>query len=154
MNFTTDYLHGIYEDPVKYRKLVLATARKIRALKKKINFEAIAFTGTSGAAMAYPVSVATGIPLICVRKDAEGTHSNRLVEGSSNIDVTSYIIVDDFITTGTTIKTIISKIEDDSSWSSPNPPSCVGIVLYSSSICGVGGNYRIDIPIHHVKFKD
>ena len=67
------YLHTIYE-PNRFKKTVDNTIKAINSLNKEKKINAIAFTGTSGAALAYPVSYATGIPLLCVRKSTKDNH--------------------------------------------------------------------------------
>lgn len=119
------YLREVFQ-PDKLEITSKRVARKIRNLQKKLKFDAIAFRGASGAGIAYCVSMPTGIPLIYVRK--EKSHGND-IEGPGH-DVRSYIILDDFIDTGKTIKVILNKL------SKPRPtavdmPECVGICLYS-----------------------
>ena len=113
MKFTNAYMPEVYNSPKKYAALVHRVAKKIQALQKKLGFDALAFTGTSGAAIAYPVSVITGIPLICVRKTTRGSHCNMVVEGPSDKDIKKYLIVDDFIQSGNTIRKIIKKIKNN-----------------------------------------
>lgn len=126
MNFRTSYMECVYNDPEKYAKLIKKVAKKVRELQESLGFHAIAFRGTSGAAMAYPVSAATGIPLICVRKD--DSHHGGMTEGSDNIDVKKYLIIDDFIGLGRTMDAIIKAIDDRRG---RKVVKCVGILLYN-----------------------
>ena len=130
MRFTTSYLDKVYTSPDKYAALVKEASKTVKRLQKKLNFDAIAFRGTSGAAMAYPISVATGIPLICVRKVKERSHG-RPVEGSHKFEVKSYLIVDDFIESGNTIDKIIDAINHEIPWFEGADVPCVGILLYA-----------------------
>lgn len=118
----TDYLYDIYNVDVFAKLLTKATA-KIRILHKKLKFDAIAFTGTSGAALAYPISAKLKLPLICVRKGK--SHSRYPVEGCMNAK--KYIIIDDFIAYGNTIRKIKSAVKKYCTES-----VLVGIVLYDS----------------------
>jgi adenine/guanine phosphoribosyltransferase-like PRPP-binding protein len=97
-------------------------AKALRLFRKKNPFDAIAFRGNSGAAIAYPLSFKLQIPLICVRKGP--SHSPFKVEGCSNAK--TYVIVDDFIESGNTIKRIRKAINTDYR----SEPKLVGILLY------------------------
>jgi len=103
----TDYLHNVYNLKEFKKKLKLLTAM-IKEYREKEPFDSIAFCGTSGAAFAYPLSLRLNIPLIHVRKEGIKTHATSKVEG--NIGCKSYIIVDDLISTGATIRYIKDMI--------------------------------------------
>lgn len=75
--------------------------------KHRGEFDCIAFRGMSGALLAAPVASALGKNLILVRKD-EKRHSMYRVEGVRS--KTRYIIVDDFVSTGDTVRAIIEAI--------------------------------------------
>lgn len=111
--------------------------KKIREFKKKNDFDAIAFTGTSGAGLAYVLSYKLKIPLICVRKK-DRSHYTKRIEGAylSN----RFLIVDDFISSGNTMKRIISSINEEYPLSKP-----VGIFLYSEFASS--DPYWRDIPV-------
>ena len=136
MRFTTSYLDSIFESPLEYKRLIDRIADQMVALKKKNSFSGMAFRGQSGAALAYPLSARLNIPLICVRKTREISHGLN-VEGSSR-NIRRYIIIDDFIENGNTIKAIIKAIAKEEQWRSPGKPNtkCVGIVLYTVAQCG------------------
>lgn len=139
----TVYLEKVYHVD-RYQKLIKRLIKKIQAFKKKIPFDAIAFTGTSGAAAAYAVSYELKIPLICVRKK-DNNHCGLPIEGA--VTAKSYIILDDFIDQGKTIKKIISTIKKcrKNNKSPDNNP--VGIILYND--CGGYKNW-LGIPIVRV----
>ena len=103
------YLHKVYE-PKQFKKTVDETIKVVVALNKKKKINAIAFTGTSGAALAYPVSYATGIPLLCVRKSTKDNHYRAKLEGYTRPK--NYIIIDDCVCTGTTIKKMVKAIKE------------------------------------------
>jgi orotate phosphoribosyltransferase len=120
-------------NPKRLKKVVARAAKKIKKLQKTLKFDAIAFRGQSGAGIAYPVSMVTGIPLIHVRKETcKGTHGQP-VEGP-NYRVKRYVILDDFIGQGTTVNTIIKKIDRQCRQDDLDPMTCVGILLYDN--CG------------------
>lgn len=89
-----------------------------------LNFDAIAFTGLSGALLASAVALRMKKLLYCVRKYGENRHSTHEVEGP--IGILRYIIIDDFIQTGATIRRIISQVRQHSD----NQARLVGIWLY------------------------
>jgi len=108
---TTKYLEQIY-NPKKFKITITKMVKEITKLNKTSKINAIAFTGTSGAAIAYPVSYITGIPLLCVRKSTRDNHSRMKLEGFTTPK--NYVIVDDFIASGRTIKNIRRAIQKES----------------------------------------
>lgn len=74
----------------------------------KDSFDAIAFRGMSGAIPAGILSIMLEKPLILVRKSRNDNHAGCLVEGDSAAK--TYIIVDDFICSGETIKAIVKGV--------------------------------------------
>lgn len=134
----TDYLQEIYSVKT-FTKLVNRAARKIKNNSSKYPFDAIAFRGTSGAALAYPLSFLLNVPLICCRKCK--SHCYYKVEGCLN--ARNYIIVDDFIETGKTIDNIIRNIKRYSLSGS----KLSAIYLYNKNV-GVS-SYK-DYPLVHI----
>lgn len=126
---TTDYMCDIF-DTDAYTKVINNTRAALDKIAKHTPFEAIAFRGMSGAALAYPLSYLMDIPLLCVRKKKNSCHSIYKVEGYTGAG--SYIIIDDFIETGNTVNKIIKHI---SKHSLATP---VGIYLYNNSSCCAG----------------
>lgn len=105
--------------------LKLAIERTTEFLRIKTEeFDAIAFRGMSGALVAPSVAAALGKNLLMIRK--EQSHSDMNVEGFYGI-TQRYVIVDDFISSGETCRTIIAKVKrfDKSN-------ICIGIVLYNN----------------------
>jgi adenine/guanine phosphoribosyltransferase-like PRPP-binding protein len=84
---------------------------KAKAILKKYKFDAIAFRGMSGALVAAPLALAIKKTLIMVRKpeDEKARHSTRAVEGDRGAQ--SFVIVDDFVSSGTTMKTMLRAIK-------------------------------------------
>lgn len=102
----TDYLRCIY-DRKRYSHIFQRSAQALEELDKILPFDAIAFRGTSGAALAYPLALSLSKHLLCVRKEASHYPLGK-VEGPKK--VASYIIVDDFIDTGHTVNQIIREV--------------------------------------------
>ena len=126
----TTYMGQVY-NPVEFEETVnksIATADK---LKEQFGFDTIAFSGMSGAAMAYILAHWMDMPLLCVRRKEDGSHRrsllpNQLLEG--NFGVRKYLIVDDFIDTGSTVNYIIESIAREIPTA-----KCVSMLMYAGS---------------------
>lgn len=131
----TDYLHKVYT-PKAFNLAVKRTIALVKSLQKQFKFTAIAFTGSSGAAVAFPVAYATKLNLIHVRKTGDRSHWNR--ENDSNVEgvlgARNYIIIDDFISSGNTIRRIICDVNKSYHQNDYVAPKCVAIVLYSNNL--------------------
>jgi adenine/guanine phosphoribosyltransferase-like PRPP-binding protein len=124
----TDYLASVYHLD-RFQETVDRTIHAAERMMKLHPFDAIAFTGTSGAALAFILSHWMNVPLICVRKTNDGSHYPGymgLLEGFTGTK--RYMIVDDFISSGRTI----DKIRDEIAKKLPQA-QCIGIVLYARS---------------------
>ena len=118
------YLEQIFI-PKKLASTSKRVAKKLLKLQKTLQFDAIAFRGNSGAGIAYPVSMLTGIPLICVRK-GEKSHGQKVEAAQRSIY--RYVVLDDFISDGGTLESIIKTIR----LVTDNETRCVGVALYDS----------------------
>jgi orotate phosphoribosyltransferase len=96
----------------------------------KLEFDAIAFRGMSGALRAPLLAIKLKKSLIMVRKSRKNNHSGRYVEG--NYGAKTYIIVDDLMCTGMTAKMIVRRIKE----AMPDA-KCVG--FYTAQY---GGSFR------------
>lgn len=121
----TDYLYAI--DTKVGIKLVENACDKLSTIK----FNAIAFTGMSGALIAPAVAFKLNRGLILIRKGRlSQCHSRLRVEGDINCN--SYIILDDFIATGDTIKRIAKYVNECNGARPGRPrPKLVGIYEYA-----------------------
>lgn len=120
LNCASSYLHSAL-DPEKVKTTVKETIRMIK--QSKIEFDSIAFRGMSGALIAPMVAMALGKPVSMVRKREHNSHCGLMVEGCD--DPATYIIVDDMISSGETMKLIVKAMGDRHT-----RPECVGIFLY------------------------
>ena len=118
----SSYLKNTF-NPELFKKTVNSTVERVKQLQKELQFNALAFTGQSGASIAYPVGFLTGLMLICVRR--EGSSHGYFVEQSNNCR--RYLIIDDFVCSGATIDSILRKLE------SFTDLTCVGIFCYYNS---------------------
>ena len=123
------YMSSEYlRDPLcgkKLRKIAKAISRSVK--KSGLEFDSIAFRGMSGALLAPTVASLLEKPLLLVRKGKTSRHSKRSVEGYIGKGC-SYIIIDDFIFSGETVKEIQQEINDEC-----DDTECVGIFLYNYS---------------------
>lgn len=117
-------------------------SRRFVVLRKELNFDAIAFTGSSGCAIAFHLAVQHKIPLIYVRKPDEKSHGDR-IECNSSVDIQRYLIVDDFVFSGDTITSIvitIQKLVPPQHRSPDEPyqsaPKCVGVLCFDHITLG------------------
>jgi adenine/guanine phosphoribosyltransferase-like PRPP-binding protein len=118
------YMHELIRTP-ELRKLVARTVRFLTSKKMAVKynipkFDAIAFTGNSGAIYAPPVALALNKPMILVRKSEVSSHSSRDVEGLKSAK--TYIILDDIVSSGATVRRVVNLVH---LW---NRAECVGIV--------------------------
>ena len=137
------YLRRIFR-PRQLKKTVNKVGKKIAELKEcGMKIDSVAFSGNSGAGIAYPLSFKTGIPLICVRK-GERSHGSKVE--SVNAEIESYIIVDDCIASGRTVNHILDDIEF---WVSEKI-KCVGIILYDDDCENIRWANPGNIPIFRI----
>lgn len=73
------------------------------------DFETVVFRGTSGALIAPCVADRMRKHLTVIRKHQEHAHTSRTTEGWIR-ETTRYIIVDDFISEGETVRTIVEAM--------------------------------------------
>lgn len=90
-----------------------------------LDFNAIAFRGISGALVAPILAFTMKKHIIAVRKVADGTHSAAFVEGVLSFN-TKYLIVDDFSSSGETVRAIRNSI-----FSVEPRAVCVGLYFYT-----------------------
>jgi orotate phosphoribosyltransferase-like protein len=140
----TQYLKDVYHIGF-FNKKIKRCERVLKEFGKKNKFDTILFTGNSGAAFAYPLSISLKKHLLCLRKGK--SHFGPGFEG--NFSINKYIIVDDFIESGITIDRLLNKTSKKFKES-----SCVGILLYCDKNRGKGSYYNyyykkvdINIPI-------
>ena len=127
----SSYLRDVF-DTRRFPQRIDQAAKSIKQWEKTNEFDSIAFTGISGAALAFPLSVKLGKPLLCVRKPGSNTHSKHDVEG--NYATKRFIIVDDFCDSGETIARIIDTIYDEVGEAQRRVDiKCVGIYLYAGA---------------------
>lgn len=121
VSLKTAYLQSL--DPTLLKQEIAMTVKSIGKLK----FASIAFRGVSGSLVAPAVAVRLKKGLIVVRKDTSSQHSCYLVEGHRLIGPQKYIIIDDFPSSGQTVKEIVNEIKERHNAAA----KCVGVYWYS-----------------------
>jgi orotate phosphoribosyltransferase-like protein len=132
--------------PVPFKKRFADLQKKFVVLRRQLNFDAIAFTGSSGCASGFILASRNEIPIIYIRKSGEKTHGSSIECNAGHVDIKSYLIVDDFIESGKTVKRIATRINNECKRQFTNSPICVGVLLFTYG----SGTIRInktDVPI-------
>ena len=118
-------------DSAEFAERMKLASIRFRALKKELKFDAIAFCGSSGCAVAFTLAAKYKIPLIYVRKTYEKCHSRSKVEcNNKNVQVKKYLIVDDFVDTGGTVDYIVSTITKYAKAACAYPAEPVGVLCF------------------------
>lgn len=112
-------MYGIpYNRPDQLESVV----RYVCQVLERVEFDTIVFRGFSGAIVGPIVALRMGKPWVLVRKNQDASHSCNRIEGSVG---SAYVIIDDFIERGTTIREIVGAVYE------LYPHSrCVGAVLH------------------------
>jgi orotate phosphoribosyltransferase-like protein len=109
----SNYIHASWlEHSIQQEKLRVILPRARRILRK-YQFDSIAFRGVSGALTAPILAYMLRKNLLAVRKEPNEdgwSHSTGMVEGDAN--ARRYIIVDDFVSSGKTIRKIFERLRE------------------------------------------
>lgn len=117
-----------HETAFTRRRRKAAVSRIVKALKKYPKNVGLAFTGLSGTIVGTFAADRTGRQFAIVRKPGEESHGDT-IEGYT---LNKYVIIDDFIETGSTILRIMRQLEKYK-LIDQRTPECVGILLYTKS---------------------
>lgn len=117
----TDYL----SEGLDFRLRQKAIKKVCKHLSKFPRNVGLVFTGLSGMLIGISVADKTKRPFAVVRKKQDNSHSCSKIEGHH---FNKYIIIDDFIDTGTSIKRIIKEMNSHNFDS-----RCIGIILYANA---------------------
>lgn len=129
-----DYLVGL-TSAEKRAEIVNDAVRKLSGAE----FDSIAFIGLSGALLAPTLAYVMKKELIALRKSDENSHSFHTIEGFAKSQ--RYIVVDDFMCSGATVRGVIQRMEKFAPQA-----KLVGLYMYSdehfySSANGDMGRY-------------
>ena len=139
----THYLQCIY-DKAKFKLTREKTLEVVKQLVVDLPIDSLAFTGYSGAAMAYWLAAQLDLNLVCVRKENENSHyisnmknyynkdERTLVEG--DVSGKNYLIIDDFITTGMTAEHVLREIKHLNTIDGiKSKLECKGLVMFAAN---------------------
>lgn len=115
--------------PNDFRELVDLSAKKLAAIHKSFPFVALAGIGHSGVPLMAALSYKIGVPMIAVRRKSNETQHDYTGEWNGYYSGGPYLVVDDLISSGATLRRIISAI-DKLKDSYSQPPSLLGCLLY------------------------
>lgn len=149
------YYHQATLDPEQQHRRVL-DAKK---LVKDLEFDAIAMQGLSGYTIGMPLAYLMRKMPVAVRKPIEIdrnqatyntglSHSSFLVEGGT--ETCKYVIVDDQISSGRTVKRMLKAMAEHRPGS-----ECVGVLLYADY--GYNEQYhskQLGVPIYCLLQRD
>ncbi len=112
--------------------------RIVSAIKKSgVSFNAVACRGVSGLVIAPIIAHYFNKPLVVVRKPGElsqdNCHGFEQIEVSSSKILQYYIIIDDLVSSGETIGTIVDDIKT-SDQDIIKQANCAGVFLYESQV--------------------
>ena len=116
-------------NPDSFRDVMLNGGKIVKQLQKELKFDAVAFSGSSGCAIAFYVASKYRIPLIYVRKTGERAHGS-IVECNYQGDIRKYLIVDDFVSSGATVEHINKTIKTHALKMRTECPVPVGIFAF------------------------
>jgi len=135
------------------RNKVLNKCRRV--LKEFDDFDTIAFSGNSGSLMSFPLAHRLNKEIMVVRKprETESAYSCLMVEGIIPFN-RRIIIIDDFVSTGKTIRYIVNTIKEEDKKSNNGITTCefVGILLYNQEFSCTSDCIN-DLDIDIVNFK-
>jgi orotate phosphoribosyltransferase len=137
-----------------FQQRISSAVEEIKKLIKQHEIDAIAFTGSSGSALAFNIASRINIGLLYIRKEKESRNSTTTVECNTHTEIRNYLIVDDFICMGETVRRIARSIEEVAISKNTCIPKCKGIYLYDDedpykefSVCGN------TVPVFALKFR-
>jgi len=140
-DISSSYLDSIF-DRKKSRLTIKGMVQLIKL--SEVKFDTIVFRGMSGALIAPIIAHQLRKRITLCRKDSDDSHSGHgFAEGYKEIK--RYVIIDDFINEGHTVRSILKTINVIES-----NAECVGIFLYRSNR---GHNFEGNIPVYSLDFN-
>lgn len=116
--------------PLELVSTITKSGIAIKKLQSQLKFDAVAFCGSSGAAIAFHLGIKYKIPLIYVRKKNEECHGRPVECNETHNQINRYLVVDDFIDSGKTIQHIVDSIKKYARATNAYPAKPVGIFCY------------------------
>ena len=97
-------------------------------IKEKVKFDSIAVMGVSGLVIGSILSYKLGSNLCVVRKTTRTHSENKVESGIKSIE--SYLIIDDIMDSGKTVRSIIKEIRKANNIAGSK--RCIGGIFYNS----------------------
>lgn len=125
------YATGYSQEKVRNKAKFAASA--IAKLAQEVNADCVIVHGNSGVSCGFAALMYHNFNLVLLRKDNDNSHGSP-IEGPNEHCIRRYIILDDFISSGETVRRVRRKVHELAAQRSGgmHPPECVGIVLYGS----------------------
>jgi len=127
---TPKYDHSGYLYSVIEREYIAQAVPKAVEQLSHYDFDAIACRGVSGLLIAPILAYLMHKTLIVVRKSTADTHANQMIEG--DLGARRYVIVDDFVSMGTTVRAIVDEIQK--ACGSMRVPECIGVLEFANVV--------------------
>lgn len=109
--------------PERLRACVKALARDLPGIMARYNADAVVVRGGSGVVFGGALLMVSDIKVIVARKPGEQSHSTAIeVCGGGSLTVHRYIVLDDFVSSGGTVKGIMDDMGQQA--------ECVGVIEY------------------------
>lgn len=123
------YATGYSQDKVRQKAKFAAAA--IASMAQAVNADCVIVHGNSGVSCGFAALMYHNFNLVLLRKDNDNSHGSPL-EGPQGHRIQRYLILDDFISSGETVRRVRRKVTELSLQRSDGMdlPECVGIVLY------------------------
>ena len=123
----SSYLDRLFQpgELPKTAKYIGSIIKKYRESKALPKYSHIAVRGVSGCVIGGLVAARQRKSLIVSRKEGVKSHASFSAEGVPDKEAFNYIIVDDFVCSGDTLRAIIKQISEAN-----NAATCVGMVCY------------------------
>jgi adenine/guanine phosphoribosyltransferase-like PRPP-binding protein len=116
-------------DPVLLRDTARNVAQRLPGLMQETGATCVAVTGKSGMALAFATLMLIDFNLVVVRKRGENAHGSP-VEGRDGVHLHKYLILDDFVSSGRTVREIVALLTERALRSNSAALECVGVVEY------------------------
>lgn len=131
---------------IQMRHMANLIAKELPAIIALTGADAVAVTGKSGISMAFAARMVADFDLIVVRKRGENSHGSS-IEGKDGQRISKYLILDDFVSSGNTVRNIVGALDEYAEgqfYGVPRAPShaqCVGVVEYKKYAAECDGRF-------------
>lgn len=103
--------YSSYQFNERFRENAGYAAKRIKETLARFDAQAVVVTGKSGMALAFGAKMLVNFPLVVVRKAGDSSHGFR-IEGTPDTRVDRYVILDDFVVSGDTVRRIVLELDN------------------------------------------